>query len=215
VCRRSNDWPTHLPLIVQKARDRQTLRSVLAELVHGMPAGCLAEIPISITHPGTLHNIVLSAAKSASLRHVLESSAIDAVMAGLCRDGKDMEEQNVVVIESTPSSFLIHSTAASEATYVDARYPAGREGAAMMGWAVQSFVRSQRIHLERSKRLLVIMTGRESRPEVRDAVTEALRDWIDKVKVLVPDTQYLAARGAAELAWRSRRTEESDANIEL
>jgi hypothetical protein len=186
----------------------------LVELVHGMPAGCLAGVPISITHPGTPHDIVFSAAKSAGLGLVLESSAIDAVMAGLCRDGKDTGEQNVVVVESTPSSLLIHSTAALEATYVEARYPAGREGAAMIGWAVQSFVRSRRIHLERSKRLLVIMTGRDGRPEVRDAITEELRNLVDDVEVLVPDTQYLAARGAAELAWRSKSTN-VDQNIEL
>jgi hypothetical protein len=84
-----------------------------------------------------------------------------------------------------------------------------------MGWDVQSFVRSRRTQFARSKRLLVVLTGRgNSRPEVRTAVSDSLRDLFDDVGVLSSGTEYLCARGAAELAGRSSLGD-LDENIEL
>jgi hypothetical protein len=211
---------SYLARIVLPSRDFNIFRHTLSQLLslpNAPPAACLSDLSISLSSPNstTHHQTILSSAKSLGLTHTLPITIIDATIAGLSLTSKSTLDQNILLIEATQGRMLIHSTYAPYFTYHAARYPTGREGAAMMGWDVQSFVRSRRTQFARSKRLLVVLTGRgNSRPEVRSAVSDSLRDLFDNVQVLVSGTEYLTARGAAELAGRSRLGD-LDENIEL
>jgi hypothetical protein len=129
--------------------------------------------------------------------------------------------QTTLLVEYTEDALLLHASVMREpvglnsydsellAQYeLGSRLTSGREGAAMVAWAILSFVRQRRERLGSPGKILVLMTGRDVRPELTEAVMHALSDLVDEVEVIAAGTEYFLARRAAELAWRAIQEEE-------
>lgn len=148
---------------------------------------------------------------------------------GLCETYEDYETctdealkmpvRDVLVVEYTEHALMLHADTVWEAqtaggfdvySYSDfgleSRDTNGRYGVERIREAVARFMRERYVgedFIGQSDRMLVIMTGDGVRQEVTDMVVEQVREVCSEVEVLDQGHEYVAARGAAELAWRA------------
>jgi hypothetical protein len=131
-----------------------------------------------------------------------------------------MQSNTKLLVEYTGDALLLQASMTREASSpvshdakilaqyeLGSHYTPGREGAAMVAWTILSFLRERHEHLGPFGKIFTIMTGRCLRSGIIEAVKETLSYVSDEVEVLVPRTEYFAARGAAQLACQTSRGE--------
>jgi hypothetical protein len=73
-----------------------------------------------------------------------------------------------------------------------------------IGQAVRQFLLEKYKNIGLLDKLTAIMTGSKIGKDVIEAIEKAAKDLGCDVEILNGEQEYIAARGAAELAWRSR-----------
>ncbi|KAF2200639.1 hypothetical protein GQ43DRAFT_481388 [Delitschia confertaspora ATCC 74209] len=153
---------------------------------------------------------------------------------GLCKSFKDKEkctteglklpERDVLLVEYTEVALLLHGGGMREAIDLAthdfdeaASFKLGSKavcekyGALKVQEFVLQFLRRRYRFLEPPQKMTVIMTGSEEsvqNSEVQEAVKTAVEEMGSAADMLTSLPEYIAARGAAELAWRAQVQDE-------
>ncbi|KAH7412394.1 hypothetical protein BKA64DRAFT_658774 [Cadophora sp. MPI-SDFR-AT-0126] len=143
---------------------------------------------------------------------------------GLCDDYRDMETcrqegldlpaREVLLVEHTEHALFLHAKVMREAYELASRdiaiftdFSLGHvevpRRAEKIGQAVRQFLQEKYKNVGLPDKLTAIMTGSKICKEVSQAIEKAAKDLGCDVEILNGEPEYIAARGAAELAWRS------------
>jgi hypothetical protein len=163
-----------------------------------------------------------------SSNHDYQPRSIVAAYAGhglgLCEHHRDKETcrqeglklpvRQVVFVEITEHTLFLHAKVMREA-YETANHDIAiftnfnfdhlevPKRADKIGHAVQQFLQEKYKNVGLPDKFTVIMTGSKIDKEVTETIEKAVRDLDCYVEILNSEPEYIAARGAAELAWRS------------
>lgn len=132
-----------------------------------------------------------------------------------CRqEGLDLPVRRVLLVEHTEHAFFLHAKVMREAYELASRqisiftdFSLGHievpRRADKIGQAVRQFLQEEYKNTGLPDKFTAIMTGSKIRKEVTEAIEKAVKDLGCDVEILNREPEYIAARGAAELAWRS------------
>ncbi|KAH9208630.1 hypothetical protein DL95DRAFT_467520 [Leptodontidium sp. 2 PMI_412] len=132
-----------------------------------------------------------------------------------CRqEGLDLPVRQVLLVEYTEHALFLHAMVMREAyellnrdTAIFTDFSLGHieapRRADKIGQAVRQFLQEKYKNVGLPDRFTAIMTGSKIRKEVTEAIEKAAKDLGRDVEILNGEPEYIAARGAAELAWRS------------
>jgi hypothetical protein len=160
--------------------------------------------------------------------HVYQPRSIVAAYAGhglgLCdtygdretcrREGIGLPVHEVLLVEHTEHALFLHVKGMREAYELASRdisifadFSLGHMEvpglADKIGQAVRQFLQEKYRRVGLPVKFTTIMTGSKIRKEVTEAIEKAIKDLGCEVEMLNAEPEYIAARGAAELAWRS------------
>lgn len=143
---------------------------------------------------------------------------------GLCDNYKDMETcrqegldlpvRKVLLVEYTEQALFLHAEVMREAYELASRdiviftdFSLGHievpRRAEKIGQAVRQFLQGKYKNVGLPDKFTVIMTGTKISNEVTEAIEKAVNNLGCDIETLNGEPEYIAARGAAELAWRS------------
>jgi hypothetical protein len=134
-----------------------------------------------------------------------------------CRqEGLQLPVHDTLLIEYTKQALLQHARVMREAYDLAGRdldisarfdlgglHTPGSEGAVKITQAVLQFLEKKYDNVRAPRKITAILTGSNIRGEINEAVKEAVSIFGSEIDVLALEPEYIAARGAAELAWRS------------
>ena len=132
-----------------------------------------------------------------------------------CRqEGLDLPVREVLLVEHTEHALFLHAKVMREAYELASRdisiftdfslgYIEVPRRADKIGQAVRQFLQEKYKNVGLPDKFIAIMTGSKIRKEVTEAIEKAIKDLGCDVEILNREPEYIAARGAAELAWRS------------
>jgi hypothetical protein len=135
--------------------------------------------------------------------------------AETCRqEGLELPVREVLLVEHTEHALFLHAKVMREAYELASRDIAiftdfsldhmevpGR--AHKTGQAVRQFLQEKYKNVGLPDKFTAMMTGSEIRKEITEAIQKTVKDLGCDVEILNAEPEYIAARGAAELAWRS------------
>lgn len=132
------------------------------------------------------------------------------------QEGSDMPVRDVLLVEYTEHALLLHASLMREAHDLASRdiavsadftlgeHPeSGGAVATRIGQAVRQLLQSKYKYSGPPKNIVAIVTGSGAGEMVVEAVRESIRTFGAEPEVLETEREYVAARGAAEMAWRS------------
>ena len=135
----------------------------------------------------------------------------------LCRkEGLELPVRQVLLVDYTEHALLLHASVMRDAYdlashditifsdfSLGSKDTKGYDGAVKIGNAVQIFTEKKYSEKDLPLRITVIMAGDGVTTIVTQAVKETLESIGTEVEMLDSNFETIAARGAAELAWRS------------
>jgi hypothetical protein len=130
------------------------------------------------------------------------------------REGIGLPVHEVLLVEHTEHALFLHVKGMREAYELASRdisifadFSLGHMEvpglADKIGQAVRQFLQEKYRRVGLPVKFTTIMTGSKIRKEVTEAIEKAIKDLGCEVEMLNAEPEYIAARGAAELAWRS------------
>lgn len=135
--------------------------------------------------------------------------------AETCRqEGLKLPVREVLLVEHTKQAVFLHAKVMREAYELasrdiavfvdfnldDIEVPARAHKIAQ---AVRQFLQEKYGNVGLPNKFTAIMTGSEISTEVTEAIEKAMKDLGCDVEILNAEPEYIAARGAADFAWRS------------
>jgi hypothetical protein len=145
---------------------------------------------------------------------------------GLCETYRDMETcrqeglglpvRQVLLVEHTEHTLFLHASVMREAYDLASRdidiftdfslgHMDGPRRGKKIGQAVRQFLRDKYKNVGLPDKFTTLITGSKICDEVTVVIEKTIKDLGCDVEIMNRDPEYIAARGAAELAWRSLR----------